>query len=127
LGRAFGADFACLNERKKRKEGRGKKHLADEIREGILVLGERDGIFPDALVSTFVGRAGGLELGKSDVFVLLLSQVLVEGEGVVVFFGITLLGERRVGRRMGSGVGGVWRGVLDGINGGVVSGSLLGL
>jgi len=33
-----------------------------------------------------------------------LSQVLVEGEGVVVFFGIALFGERRVGDGMRSGI-----------------------
>jgi len=111
LGRIFEADFACLNEWKKRKEGRGKTHLADKIREGMLVLGERDGVFPDAWISTLVGGAGGLELGESDVLVLLLSQVLVEGEGIVVFFGSALLGERRVRKGMGGGIGGVCGGV----------------
>ena len=44
-------------------EGRRKKHLADEIRQRVLILGERDGVFPNAWVSTFIGKAGGLELG----------------------------------------------------------------
>jgi len=100
-----------LNERKKKIEGIGKKHLADEIREGIFVLGERDRVLPDAWVSTFIGGTGGLELGESNDLVLLLSQVLIEGEGIVVFFGITLLGERRVRKRMGGRIRGVCRGV----------------
>ena len=54
-------------------EGRRKKHLADEIRQRVLILGERDGVFPNAWVSTFIGKAGGLELGESNVLVLLLS------------------------------------------------------
>jgi len=100
-----------LNERKERIEGIGKKHLADEIRQRVLILRERDGIFPNAWVSTFVGRAGGLELGESNVLVLLLSQVLIESEGIVIFFGITLLRERRVRKRMGSRIRGVCGGV----------------
>jgi len=92
-------------------EGRRKKHLADEIRQRVLILGERDSVFPNAWVSTFIGRAGGLELGESNVLVLLLSQILIKGEGIVVFFGITLLGERRVRKRMGSRIRGVCGGV----------------
>jgi len=63
LGRAFGADLAYLNERRKRKNGRGKTHLADEIRKTILVLGERNGVFPNVWIGTFVSKAGRLELG----------------------------------------------------------------
>ena len=62
--------------------------LADEVGTFLFVLlGDDDGVLPDGVVA-LVGLAG-LQLGD-DIEVLLLLEVLVEGEGVVLLLRLAL-------------------------------------
>ena len=91
----------------------------------LFVLGKGDGIFPDVVVCSLVGLAGVFELGDEAVLFLLLSDVLVEGEGVVVLLGLALsaraafgFGSIGVGGSRRSSIGGDGPGVCGGCRGG---------
>lgn len=64
-------------------------HLADEVCAVLLVLlGDNDGILPDAVISLV--RLTGLELGDNLKFgFLLLLEILVQSQGVVFFLSLT--------------------------------------
>jgi hypothetical protein len=62
-------------------------HLADKVSILFFFL-ERDNVLPDVGIGTFVGLAGTLEFGDGGFLVLLLSEVLLKGQGVVLLFGL---------------------------------------
>jgi hypothetical protein len=74
----------------KRYGWRGETYLANKVGVLLFVLGKGDGIFPDVVVCSLVGLAGVFKLGDEAILFLLLSDVLVEGEGIVVLLGLAL-------------------------------------
>jgi len=67
-----------------------KTDFSDKVGVFLFVLRESDYIFPEIIVSTFVGLAGVFQLGDGGILLLLLSKVLGEGQSVVFFFGISV-------------------------------------
>jgi len=86
------------------KEGE-KTYLANKVGILLFVLGKGDGIFPDVVVCSFVGLASVFELGDEAVLFLLLSDILVEGEGIVVLLWLALSARAAFGFS-GIGIGG---------------------
>ena len=70
------------------KRKRRETYLANKVGILLFVLGKGDGIFPDVVVGSLVCLAGVFELGNEAVLFLLLSNILVEGEGIVILLGL---------------------------------------
>lgn len=105
--------------------GGGETYLANKVGILLFVLGKGDGIFPDVVVCSLVCLAGVFELGDEAVLFLLLSDVLVKGEGIVVLLGLALsaraafgFGSIGVGGSRRSSIGGDGPGVCGGCRGG---------
>lgn len=71
-------------------EGGGETYLANKVGILLFVLGKRDGIFPDIVVCSLVCLASVFKLGDEAILFLLLSDILVEGEGIVVLLWLAL-------------------------------------
>jgi hypothetical protein len=84
--------------------GEGEMYLANKVGIRLFVLGKRDDIFPEVVVSTLVGLAGVLQFGDDGVLFLLLSEVLVEGEGVVVLLGLAFSARAALGFGIGGAI-----------------------
>ena len=80
-------------------------YLANKVGTLFFVFCKGDGIFPDVIVCSLVGPAGVFELGDEAVLFLLLSEILVKGEGIVVLFWLAFSARAAFG--LGSiGIGG---------------------
>ena len=61
-------------------------NFSDKVGVFLFVLGKRDSVFPEIIASTFVGLASVFQLGDGRFLLLLLSKVLGECQGVILFF-----------------------------------------
>jgi hypothetical protein len=124
LGTSLGGGLALRRGLRKKDMGekRWETYLANKVGILLFVLGKGDGIFPDVVVCSLVGLAGVFKLGDEAVLFLLLSEILVEGKGIVVLLGLAFSARAAfgfssiaLGCRRGSiggwspSVGGGWR------------------